>query len=99
MDAVTTHSDFGAQENKICHSFHFSYSQLLFAAGFFFFFYSGHKFLKIKLIRTFENIYPLHYSLLNNKGPISYECLIKPSFYYFNFVFLQSVSYFSVSLQ
>ena len=64
-----------------------------------FFFYSGHKFLKIKLIRTFENIYPLHYSLLNNKGPIFHECLIKSSFYYFNFVFLQSVSYFSVSLQ
>ena len=64
-----------------------------------FVFYSGHKFLKIKLIRTFENIYPLHYSLLNNKGPIFHECLIKSSFYYFNFVFLQSVSYFSVSLQ
>jgi len=42
MDAVTTHSDFGAQENKICHSFHFSYSQLLFAAGFFFFIVATH---------------------------------------------------------
>ena len=24
MTAVTTHSDFGAQENEICHCFHFS---------------------------------------------------------------------------